>query len=276
MSETKPLASLSSGLLARKGAARPAMRRQSIVPSAPSSASPQDDLGWDDMGYDVDPPQTAELTAINPDGSGHDDRKVGVLAAAIPEVVKQQDALERQFSEDSAGMDAPSPPAQSQDAVQNNQDVTPAPVSQSPLWSKPVAGEAPEAQPITRQLAAENAESVAGKTEDDEVGQASVSASNILSKKPEKPSLSARNTPVAKTKKRQAKVAKAPAGKRAAFTLRLDPARHLRLRLASALRNQSAQHMVTQALDDFLADFPELDSMTGNLPSAENQTRKSK
>ncbi|MEC3949854.1 hypothetical protein [Sphingobium sp. HWE2-09] len=56
MAEPKPLASLTSGLLARKGAAQPAMRRP--MPGfnrASSLATPQDDLGWNDMGFDVEP-----------------------------------------------------------------------------------------------------------------------------------------------------------------------------------------------------------------------------
>jgi hypothetical protein len=52
MSEPKPLASLTSGLLARKGGARPAMRRQAMLSH---DTSGHDDLGWNDMGYDVDP-----------------------------------------------------------------------------------------------------------------------------------------------------------------------------------------------------------------------------
>ena len=42
MSQSKPFASLSAGLLARKGAAKPAMR--------PQMYNVQDDLGWNDMG----------------------------------------------------------------------------------------------------------------------------------------------------------------------------------------------------------------------------------
>lgn len=45
-------------------------------------------------------------------------------------------------------------------------------------------------------------------------------------------------------------------GGRAAFTLRLDTERHLRLRLASALAGQSAQYIVTQALDAYLDGQP--------------------
>ena len=48
---------------------------------------------------------------------------------------------------------------------------------------------------------------------------------------------------------------------KAAFTLRLDHDRHLRLRLASALANRSAQQIVTQALDDFLNALPDLDAL---------------
>lgn len=42
---------------------------------------------------------------------------------------------------------------------------------------------------------------------------------------------------------------------RSAFTLRLDPERHLNLRLVSAHQHRSAQVIVTEALDRYLADF---------------------
>lgn len=50
----KPLAALSSGLLARKGHARPAMRPQAYATL--SSVTPVDDLGWNDMGPEPTPP----------------------------------------------------------------------------------------------------------------------------------------------------------------------------------------------------------------------------
>jgi len=54
----------------------------------------------------------------------------------------------------------------------------------------------------------------------------------------------------------------APGSKaKAAFTLRLDPARHLKLRLACAVGGRSAQMLVTDALDALLAAMPELDAM---------------
>jgi hypothetical protein len=43
---------------------------------------------------------------------------------------------------------------------------------------------------------------------------------------------------------------------KAAFTLRLDADRHLRLRMLSAVSHRSAQQIVTQALDEFLDGKP--------------------
>ena len=48
---------------------------------------------------------------------------------------------------------------------------------------------------------------------------------------------------------------------KAAFTLRLDPERHLRLRIASAVSHLSSQQLVTRALDQFLETLPELDDL---------------
>ena len=45
---------------------------------------------------------------------------------------------------------------------------------------------------------------------------------------------------------------------RSAFTLRLDPDRHLKLRLACTVRHCSAQQLVTDALDALLADMPDI------------------
>ena len=55
---------------------------------------------------------------------------------------------------------------------------------------------------------------------------------------------------------------------KAAFTLRLDTDRHLRLRLASAVTGSSSQHLVTLALDAFLQTLPEVDALVAQLPMA--------
>jgi len=48
-------------------------------------------------------------------------------------------------------------------------------------------------------------------------------------------------------------------GRKAAFTLRVDQYRHLRLRLACTLQQRSAQSVLIEALDRFLADQPEVE-----------------
>lgn len=61
---------------------------------------------------------------------------------------------------------------------------------------------------------------------------------------------------------------------RAAFTLRLDAARHLKLRLASAVTHRSAQALVTHAVDQFLVTLPEVDALVAQLPEAPAPKRK--
>ena len=54
----------------------------------------------------------------------------------------------------------------------------------------------------------------------------------------------------------------APGSKvKAAFTLRLDKERHLKLRLACAVDGRSAQQLVTDALDNLLERMPDLDGL---------------
>jgi outer membrane biosynthesis protein TonB len=54
---------------------------------------------------------------------------------------------------------------------------------------------------------------------------------------------------------------------KAAFTLRLDNDRHLRLRLASAVTNRSAQQLVTEALDAFLESLTEVEALARQVPA---------
>ena len=59
-------------------------------------------------------------------------------------------------------------------------------------------------------------------------------------------------------------------GRRAAFTLRLDAERHLKLRLACAVSNRSAQQLVTEALDRLLADSPEVAELAAQIARRHN------
>ena len=61
----------------------------------------------------------------------------------------------------------------------------------------------------------------------------------------------------------------APAlGRKAAFTLRVDAERHLRLRLATAVTGRSAQQIVTEALDQLLASLPEIEVLAERVPAS--------
>ncbi|UIP06622.1 hypothetical protein LY632_13185 [Erythrobacter sp. SDW2] len=54
-------------------------------------------------------------------------------------------------------------------------------------------------------------------------------------------------------------------GKRAAFTLRLDEERHLKLRLLSTVQGKSAQQIVTEALDALLDGMAEIESLAAQV-----------
>ncbi|HEV2816731.1 MAG TPA: hypothetical protein VGW40_05870 [Allosphingosinicella sp.] len=185
MNEARPFASLSSGLLARKGAAKPAMRPQGY-------SGGFEDLGWNDMGHHE--PLGEELGGDLPE---HVPSSIAALTpapkhpaqpeAAEPEVVAQQRAIAESFAPEEAESPAPVK--------------APAPV-------------------------------------------------------------------VALPKRAAAAAAEAPHGKKAAFTLRLDGERHLRLRLATAVTGRSAQQIVTEALDHFLASVPEVEALAERVPAS--------
>lgn len=77
-------------------------------------------------------------------------------------------------------------------------------------------------------------------------------------------------------RKAAASTAVAAEGHKAAFTLRLDPERHLRLRLACALDARSAQALVTDALDRLLDAMPELDPLARGAHAARGKRRPAK
>ena len=97
LGQAKPLASLSSTLLARKGSARPAMRPQGYASLAP--AAQLEDLGWDDMGSEPRPapPPTPIDATVAP-----------LVAAAPPPVLVARQALREEFA---TAVDPINPPA---------------------------------------------------------------------------------------------------------------------------------------------------------------------
>ena len=204
MGEPKPIASLSGILLARKGLARPAMRRSTMLSSNGNAAMSQEDLGWNDMGYDVDPDPTTPMDY------DHGFNGANPLAAAVPEVKHQQDRLADALFDDLE------PQAGSDSLVDAPESVADAPA---------LVAVTPE--PVTRPI------SRRGGTD--------------------APRSRARAKPGSKAK--------------AAFTLRLDSERHLKLRLACAVRHQSAQQLVTDALDALLEAMPEIGQLASHVPA---------
>lgn len=187
MGEPKTFASLTSGLLARKGDARPAMRRQYIGGSSGNLAVSHEDLGWNDMGeeagYHIAPQPHAGLS---PMPTSHSQTPIAVVTDAEPvapveppHVVEQQKMLAEK--------------------VTNGKVETTPSVKRAKTSGKPAA-------------------------------------------------------------MRQRK-------EKAAFTLRLDPDRHLKLRLACAVANRSAQQLVVEALDSLLDQLPQIEQMAGHVPN---------
>lgn len=217
MSDSKPLASLSSSLLARKGGAKPAMRRQGFSIPDPSHDQPEDaqeDLGWNDMGYDVNPDHSDHPIA-DEDAAIHYNPLAGAIPETIPAVKQQQEEIAAKLGAQSH---------REPEAVSHAIEAQPAPVPLS--ISREVA-------PIVEQST--TAEAVPVKQRDTK-----------------------KSRPARKSRTRKAK---------AAFTLRLDPERHLRLRLATAVKNVSAQQLVTKAVDEYLRTIPELDDLAERIPS---------
>ncbi|OYY90691.1 MAG: hypothetical protein B7Y45_06820 [Sphingomonas sp. 28-66-16] len=197
MGAPKPFASLSSGLLARKGQAKPAMRPQGFSGFGAVSEA-IDDLGWNDMGLNETQPGPAPVALADHAAPEHPVR------APMPPVLRQRTALHEEYREEASTATSSEPAAE--------------------------AGGAPVA-PVAR-----------------------ASGSTVADK------------PVTQRRSPTGAGAKAPRTK-AAFTLRLDADRHFRLRLASALRHVSAQHLVTEALDMFLKSLPEVEEMATQLSS---------
>lgn len=208
--EAKPFASLSSGLLARKGSAKPAMRPQGFG----QVGNGLEDLGWNDMGFEapkaaelprdathdafgddiVEHPRAAHPTGLTPVGSPVHDQQ-----AEIADRFNGADEEEGSFDETAEAFEP---------------DVT--------FTPDPIEPEVVEVEPTAPVLAVVPA-------------------------------------PVAVAPRRAPRVRAAPGSKgKAAFTLRLDPERHLKLRLACAVDGRSAQQLVTDALDNLLERMPEV------------------
>ena len=293
MADTKPLASLSSGLLARKGTAKPAMRRQGLSAFAPSEtdmSSFHDDLGWNDMGYDVDPQHEKNAKAVDAETL----KNANPLMNAVPEVVRQRDDLaERLKASDSAVTASNEAPSGRDDAPEGEGAGIDGAGTDSAHRDDEAEALAPDQEtaftgaPIemaNSPLAVKNSPLAFKKS----AIRVTMDETDVDTDVPEEPSASkdAERAPAEAVPVRAAATMALPKkpvripepltetaakGKRAAFTLRVDPERHLKLRLACAIQNVSAQQFVTQALDAMLASVPELNDLASKVPANRSQ-----
>lgn len=102
MDDAKPFASLTPSLLARKGAAKPAMRSQYQAtawaePDAldPVTEAAQNDLGWNDLGEDAAMPVPAKVLHMPPPVVRQREALTVALGAQRPSVVERRSAFEQ-------------------------------------------------------------------------------------------------------------------------------------------------------------------------------------
>jgi hypothetical protein len=238
--EAKPFASLSSGLLARKGAARPAMRPQGFG----QVGNGLEDLGWNDMGFE--PPKPTDLPRDDSHDAFGDDvvehprgHPTGLTPVHSPVHTQQAEIAER-FN--GAEED------ENEDEIDETAELCAA---------EPELERQPEPEPDDLELEPEpQPEPVVSKAVSPVVAKA---VSPVVAKvgSPVVVPASAAPAPRRAPRPRSAAGSKG----RAAFTLRLDPDRHLKLRLACAVDGRSAQQLVTDALDHLLERMPELDGL---------------
>jgi hypothetical protein len=281
MVQPKAFASLSSGLLARKGAARPAMRPQGFG----QVGAGLEDLGWNDMGFEAPKPALAPVLDDQHDGFGAQLSEPalrhplsgltpsGVSPTASPVHDQRAEIADRfaDYTEDATDEDYIDETAELYDpeaegaAGPDDQDEPHTPVlatkpNRAPLnltvaAMEPVASESPivvEVAPVVEAMAPFEAAAVVEQ-------QDPVEAPRVLASQPPSAPASLPRAPRHRAE---------PGSKaKAAFTLRLDATRHLKLRLACAVTGRSAQQLVTEALDQLLAAMPELDNMAERAPS---------
>lgn len=247
-------ASLGPTLLARKGGAKPAMRPQlaPLVAAEEEIAALADeqleDLGWNDMGHEDgeerDSEDGADVVPINAAVAAGDP-----AANHNPIVRRQQRRLEERVLAD-AVMTGPEDAANA--AFEEFGDES---------------GEAEE----FAYTAVEYDDEAEGYDEDgeeydedaEEQDYTPPAAAPAPAPAPAQVTpLAARRAPIAPSRPA---IRPAASERRAAFTLRLDPERHLKLRLAATLQGVSAQVLLTEALDAMLAEFDDLDVIAAHL-----------
>jgi hypothetical protein len=239
MNDGRNYASLSSGLLARKGTAKPAMRPQGFTGF--------EDLGWNDMGYDpvADQPAPPEIPEHVPSS----------IAALTPAPRPGESRQEPVFEDEE--------PESELDAEMDDHEDIPSiahiAVREEDSEDHSVVG---QQRAILQRFDGE---------EEAEAEEAFAEGAEPAAIVPAKKARAEKAQILPLPKRAEAAVA-ATRGRKSAFTLRLDSDRHLRLRLACAVTGRSAQQIVTGALDAALAEIPEIEALAARVPAKAGST----
>lgn len=254
-SEPKAFASLSSGLLARKGAARPAMRPQGFG----QASGNLDDLGWNDMGFEAARPVLTPVRNVEEEAFAAEDYVPQLsrtpLAGLTPvsPVHHQQAEIEERFG----GLDEEEDPEGAESQQFQEEDRAPVLADESAAVPE-FAGEDDDTLELSDCLP----EAMPASTKRHFLEPVAQQSAQAIEPAPVSPA----------PKRARPPQAEANAKGKAAFTLRLDPSRHLKLRLACAVNAKSAQQLVTKALDELLSSMPEVEAMASQAP--ERTSRK--
>jgi hypothetical protein len=281
MTEPRSYASLSSGLLARKGTAKPAMR--------PQGFSSLEDLGWNDMGHGA-----AETSRAAP-APEHVPSSIAALTPA-PKAMRSVPDCEAGYDEadEAEAFEAGEP-----QPIDEVADFAPVPaIEDEPVDSEAAEAEATEIvepfgvefEPQAEFEAADDPESEPETFDEpfanaiEAVGTPPVVSQQraILERFDAAPEVEAVPSPVRAPHTARAEIVPLPkrpfvvGGRKAAFTLRLDGDRHLRLRLACAVTGHSAQQIVAHALDEALAGIPEIEALAAQVPAKNSRAGAAK
>ncbi|MEM1194718.1 MAG: hypothetical protein AAGH57_01325 [Pseudomonadota bacterium] len=267
-------ASLGPTLLARKGGAKPAMRPQltplpdDMAGLAALAEEQLEDLGWNDMGSedaandvaDVESPlfpvKRAERTQTVLHSSNDPEWDQNLIDDTFDD-----EACEAAEDDNPAGPHPILDPLASADIVSlasHSAGRPPANEDTSHVQQTAISN----ARNLLADANAERAEALEADLPEIEVeGPLLREKRSVSNKKPKKSAKAA-----SKARKGGARSqSKSGTGRRAAFTLRLDTDRHLKLRLAATMQGVSAQLLVTDALDALFDDIDELEALVERM-----------
>ncbi len=202
-----------------------------------------EDLGWNDMGTDVEIDATQSRQSPSRQATSSEANAVSVERSATQD---DEDAYDEEEAHFGSGPHPIIDPVSSAEIV---------PFGGHASSRTPANEDSFEvASPVVRNQQRRLARRILSESEADgrEIARLADPKSALLRTKTSKPR---------KGKEKEG----AKSARRAAFTLRLDTDRHLKLRLAATMNGVSAQSLVTEALDALLDGIEDLDTLAERM-----------